>query len=767
MIEILSPAGDEQSFYAAVANGADAIYLGLTQFNARAKAQNFTVENLKSFTSYAHLFGVKVFVTINTLIKDSELSELLLLVKGAIAAKVDAFIVQDFGIVYLLNKHFPGIVLHASTQMGIHNVEGAKLAKEMGISRIVLSRETPISEIKKIKAETNLEIEYFVHGALCVAFSGNCYFSSFLHGESGNRGRCLQLCRLPYRATLNNNVVKDGFLISPYDISLLKQIKELVEAGVNSFKIEGRMKRAGYVALVTNAFKTALQSLESGKYGIEQKNKDIEMLKVAFSRGRLNEEGYLYQHQNIINTTNNNHTGTQIGYVTRVKPFKDIYEITLKVNRELHEGDGLKFYDNNKEFASVGVGNVVALSDGFSKIYTKTKLKPELAVHLILDKNLEDAYVNKKITLNVNLHLIAKINAPAKLIASCNGIQVCVESEELLEKAKTSETSELEITQQLSKLNDTNFKVENITVEKDNVFIVKSVLNQLRRKAVELLELKIIEHYESRLASIKTVDTIVSEKTSVKNLLPVYVINNIETVKLLMKNNFEKNAIFAYAPKSLNANEVNEFYESLNKLVPNCQKGLLLPTISFSNDIIIINEIIKNIDKNTVLIANNLWGLMYSKLGFTVIGGPLMNVLNNYSALMLEKLGANAVVNSIEQNEISFVKNEYVYSFGRFPLMTYAHCPYQVSMCNTCKNCVDHSNLIYENEKGSAFEIRKTKVDNCYFELLGDKVICYNKHNSPKYYDFRNVEKDIIIKSLKENKLLSDTTFGLYKKELK
>ena len=212
-IEVLAPAGNPECFYAAINNGADAVYLGLSSFNARMRAENFTTSNIRDFIKHAHTFGVKVYITINTLLKDDDFDELVEMVKVLIDAKADAFIVQDYGVAHVLKTCFDGIVLHASTQMGIHNLDGALFAEKLGFSRIVLSRETKLEDIKLIKQHTNLEIEYFVQGALCVAFSGNCYLSSLEKNLSGNEGKCLQLCRLPFT---NNQTGETKYYLSLY-----------------------------------------------------------------------------------------------------------------------------------------------------------------------------------------------------------------------------------------------------------------------------------------------------------------------------------------------------------------------------------------------------------------------------------------------------------------------------------------------------------------------------------------------------------------------
>lgn len=255
MIEILAPAGDLISLKSAIASDTDAVYLGLSAFNARIKAENFTTENIKDTVDYCHLFGVKVYVTINIAVKESEKEELKNIIVACGQANVDAFIITDMLALELAKEFAPNVRLHASTQFGVCNAEGAKFAESLGFSRVVLSREATIEEIKKIKAETNLEIEYFVHGALCVAFSGKCLMSSFINGGSGNRGRCLQPCRLQYTEKYTG---KTGYLLSTSDLCLIDKLNELADAGVSSFKIEGRMKSEYYVASTVTAYRRAL-----------------------------------------------------------------------------------------------------------------------------------------------------------------------------------------------------------------------------------------------------------------------------------------------------------------------------------------------------------------------------------------------------------------------------------------------------------------------------------------------------------------------------
>ena len=380
-LEILAPAGNMQSFYSAINNGADAIYLGLKDFNARGNVENFSLEDLQKVVDYAHLFDVKIYLTLNILVKTSEMADVLKTVEKTYEIGVDAFILQDLGLATLIKKFFPEAVLHASTQMGIHNLEGAKFIEKFGFKRVVLSRETPISEIKRIRSGTNLEIEYFVQGALCVSFSGNCYLCSLLTNNSGNRGKCQQFCRLPYNLELNNQQ-KKGYFLSAKDFCMIDKLKELAEAGVISFKIEGRARRPAYVAQSVKTYKKAIENHFSFTEG------DVFDLKKVFNRGDYC-QGY-FNDEKIIYPNIQGHKGIKIGKVDGVKRGKRFNEILIKSSNKIAKGDGLKFILNNKEICSIGVFDVWE-ENGRYIITTTTDVIIGSEVYLTLDSENEES----------------------------------------------------------------------------------------------------------------------------------------------------------------------------------------------------------------------------------------------------------------------------------------------------------------------------------------------------------------------------------------
>lgn len=292
--ELLSPVGDFECLKAAVQNGADAVYFGASNFSARASATNFDIAELETAINYAKLRNVKTNLTLNTLIQNNELDEAINIAKSAYEFGVDAIIVQDLGLAKFLIDHFPKMPIHASTQMTVHNLEGVKKLENLGFSRVVLARELSISEIENICQNSNVEIEAFVHGALCMSYSGRCLFSSMIGGRSGNRGKCAQPCRLPYELTDGEDSLDKGYLLSPRDLCSLEYLPKLVLAGVKCFKIEGRMKTPEYVATVTRIYRKYLDIIIKGEPYIIDENDKKELMQVfnrgGFSTGHLSDE---------------------------------------------------------------------------------------------------------------------------------------------------------------------------------------------------------------------------------------------------------------------------------------------------------------------------------------------------------------------------------------------------------------------------------------------------------------------------------------------
>ena len=735
-MEILAPAGDQQSFMAAINNGADAIYLGLGDFNARSKSTFFTTDNIREYIKLAHLFGVKVYLTVNTLLRNQEIEKFMLFITKCVEAKFDAYIVQDFGVAKILKEKFD-VEIHASTQMGIHNLDGAKIAKQMGFKRVVLSRETKLEDIKLIKEQTGLEIEYFVQGALCVAFSGNCYFSALEHAKSGNRGQCLQLCRLPYVAKIDDKQIASGYLLSARDLCLIENLKLLKQSGVDSLKIEGRLRRAGYVAQSVFQYRNAVDNLNKTM----NYSDSVLSLKKAFSRGDFNKSAYLNAGvpDAIIYTKVQNHLGVEIGCVEKVENFKKInsgmlYKITISSSHKIKTGDGLKFLDaDDNEVASVGVGNVEFATNNKYQIYSTAKIAKNNKVFLTLDSEAENNLLNKQRKLLINIKIDAKVNQPLSVEFEYNKISVKVQSTSICQQAQNAPLTTQDFISQFSKLNDTNFSISKIDVNTENVFLPKSVLNETRRLAVQKLSEEIIKNNEKHIKTTKNSINF-AKNLAIKPNTDIIIVDenfNFNNKKLDLKNK-----IIVLNPQNYNINVVenfvNNFKNKSNKI------GLYLPVIANYNDIKILDEIVEKF-KNLVLIANNIYALKYCKSHF-VIAGLGLNVFNYIACNYLKELGIKQVIGS---KEIAYSKGqdkfelqnyvEYMPVLGRTTLMFFCHCPIKTVFKNTCNNC-KFQNLSYYNLQGNEYKIKRYKISQCYFVLLSDKIYRNENTNSSNGY---------------------------------
>ncbi len=723
-LEILAPAGDWKSLECAIYNGADAVYLGLSNFNARIKADNFDEDNIARAVEFAHLFGVKVYVTINTLVKDNEVECFLSMVERAVEARVDACIIQDLGMAMLLKRKFPNIVLHASTQMGIHNLKGARILEKLGFCRVVLSRETKLKDIVDIKQNTNLEIEYFVQGALCVAFSGNCYLSAIKNGNSGNRGKCLQLCRLPYTLYRNNKKLGQGYFLSPKDLCLMKNLVKLIEVGVTSFKIEGRLKRPSYVVQTVRSYRKALDSiLDNSSLDIPKEEAKI---KEIFSRGEFNENAYLYDNFNIINKDINNHEGKLIGKVIKVEKFKDLQKITLNLSEKIAFGDAIRLINDDK-IISIGVGNVNVMQNGKYEIFSTQKPESNARVYLLKSEEKEARLTEYVKKLPVDFYFFGKVGKLPKLEAKYKDISVEVEGEEILTTAKTKPCTFEDIYKQISKLNDTHFVINTLEVDIDEVFAPVSILNDLRRRVIGKLQNEIINEYNNGLKEV--------------------VINEIDIdlpkLKLERKNYvmIDENTIFtSYSDHDVIICPREYTRENIDKLVSKVIKQgydynsiyLDLPIVSTREELEIIEEIVK--DAKFGLVINNYSGLSFVKT-HRVIAGLGMNVYNSFTAKAFLDMGVTNFVRSIECDNFGNFAG-ITYANGYPNLMTLTHCPIRECIGGNCGECRYTDTVTIEDEKKNIYKYRRIKIKHCYFGLISLEKIERNVKSS-KIIDLR------------------------------
>ncbi len=485
--ELLAPVGSKEALMAAVENGADAVYFGGRLFSARQYASNFNREELEWAIDYAHVRGVRAYVTVNTLIKDSELDEACDYLHFLCNAGADAVIVQDMGILKLLREQLPQLPVHASTQMTIHNVEGVKFLQDMGVKRVVLARELSLEEIQRIKAETGIEIETFIHGALCFSYSGQCLLSSMIGGRSGNRGYCAQPCRKKYRA---GDV--EGYLLSPKDLNMSGHIPDLVEAGIDSFKIEGRMKRPEYVAGVVRVYRRLIDRYVEapGKFFVSESEKHT--LLQLFNREFTT--GYFFGNpgSGLMSRKYPHNRGTELGYVVDYDQRKKLVSIFLKSGLQVGDGIGAGLRETGITVRSIYLGNKRVSSAKPGSIVT-IPLDHEVAgkepVFKTYDSGLMASLELKNIRkIPVRIAFEAHIEEHAKLLINDRENEITVQGA-VVNRADKKPLSRSSISDQLIKLGNTIFDAQEINIETDeNIFLPISLLNSLRREAISRLE---------------------------------------------------------------------------------------------------------------------------------------------------------------------------------------------------------------------------------------------------------------------------------------
>lgn len=490
-IEILAPAGSYNCFRAAVCAGADAVYAGGPRFGARAYADNFTEEELLRAVREAHLHGCRFYLTVNTLLKDEEIDTLYEYLAPLYEAGLDAVIVQDIGVFDAVRKWFPEMDIHASTQMTAANAYGAEFLEKKGAVRVVPARELSLEEIRGIREKTGLEIECFVHGALCYCYSGQCLLSSILGGRSGNRGQCAQPCRLPYMVD-----GKKKYFLSLKDICTLELIPELVEAGIDSFKIEGRMKSPEYVAAVTAMYRKYTDLyLTRGKAGFSVRPEDREVLMDLYNRGGSH-TGYYQRHngREMLALDRPNHAGVDAVRVTEQRG----REVRGTALTELHKGDVLQ---TGKEKENHTLGSPVRKGGRLTFLVPRgARFKPGTIVRRIrneqLIKELDEKYVFADRKETIRGRLVLSMHSPAVLTVSCRGVSFTAETEECVESAQKRPLEEEEVRSRMKKTGNSPFCFEELELMMDdNVFLPVQQLNSLRREALAGLEEAVAESF--------------------------------------------------------------------------------------------------------------------------------------------------------------------------------------------------------------------------------------------------------------------------------
>lgn len=716
--ELLAPAGDMAALKAAVSAGANAVYLGYDEFSARAKAKNFNKEELREAINYAHLRDVKIYVTFNILIADFEIKRAMESVKMLYDIGVDALILQDLGIAREIRKNFPDFEVHASTQMAVNNFYGAKFLKEMGFSRVVLARETPLFELEKIK-ELDIDVETFIHGALCVSYSGECLMSSMIGGKSGNRGECAQACRKSYEILDfdKNKIGKRLYYISPKDLNTLDDVAKIINSGGYSLKIEGRMKNPEYVYTVVSSYKNSLEN----KLSQEDKKDTEQVFNRGFTKGLFNGDFG----NDFISSDRPDNRGVEIGKVIDAR--KNYAKVIF--DEDVFEGDGLEFISNSgrfgmrsKDFYEANIPHEINL---FKAPIINSKVNRTYSKKLYekVDEKLENYDYKRELDIDLRI----KIGERPLIKVKSGDLSANFELDRVVEVAKKSGLDRERVIENISKAGDSIFRVKNIDLDlDDNAFLPISAINELRREATKILENRILEGSIDRFE----------------------IENNLENKKFEKQNRDKKSKIKVFFNKfkdleNSSLNDIDEIIirakdlEKFNKKFKSREVSIYLDKFYSYKELENLREyILKNQNVRGIWVNNLSEYYIFKDDGLEINGDIGLNVFNRLTSDFFRDLGLKSITLSPELNSSQIQKivnkndTEFnLISYGRLPVMTMKHCPFSIiKNCKDEKSCPKcrYKNYLLRDEKNVDFEVLRqntfTEIFNSYPILLDGYV---------------------------------------------
>lgn len=669
-IELLAPAGNFKCFIAACNAGADAIYMGVGKHNARVMAQNFTEEEYISCIDYAHLRGIKVYLTLNTVLYDDEMKEALEIVSKLYSYGLDAVIVQDLGFAMLLHQLLPDLALHASTQMSVYSLEQVKYLEKLGFQRVVLARELTLEEIQYICEHTNLEIEAFVHGALCVSLSGQCLLSSTIGNRSANRGRCAQPCRMKYdlyQEGSNHPIIEKTYVMSKKDIYGLDLMEQIVKAKIHSLKIEGRNKSPEYVALIVSKYRKYLNRYLAKENYLVEKKDEKEILQMFNRNGKS--YGYLngIKYQDTITKLSPKNTGLYLG---KVKGQRGKF-IQVQLEKEIALHDGIEIYSEGEVISNI----ITCIKDQTGSIRNEEMKKGETAwlgdIHKKikfgspiyqtssekLNLKIQQRYVQKnERRRKVQVQLRIEENVPVHVHIQAYDIDydTVYVPEKAIKKALDKET----VINAFSKTLDTAFFFELELIMKEKIFLPVSVLNEIRREIITKLEEKLKVRKQNGITEEKIDHLLRLTEIKERNreaCIPSLMVYQYDSKKDYIKEEEKKNGIF---PKRLDfmvqdymtkEDEIFEKYASRVKL------SIVIPNFVLYH----VDQYLKqNIEKllksgvDTVILSTfsymDLLIDLKKKYSFTLIADYAFNISNSYTAVKMIELGFDRVVPSYD-----------------------------------------------------------------------------------------------------------------------
>lgn len=705
--EIMSPAGYWPQLHAGIEAGADAIYFGLKHFTARAKV-GFTLTELPEVMRTLHSRGVKGYVTFNTLIFDHELREAAKAIEQIAKAGADSLIVQDIGIAQLANQIAPDVDIHGSTQMSITSAEGIALAQRFGVNRVVLARELSLREIRAIREQTDCELEMFVHGALCVSYSGQCFSSEAWGGRSANRGQCAQACRLPYELIVDNQLKPLGdarYLLSPGDLFALHQIPEIVEIGISALKIEGRYKDENYVALTTSAYRRAVDAAWEHKPNPISHREEIE-IEQAYSRGLGPHFLSGTNHQAVVSGRSPRHRGILCGKVVQV--FKDhvvIKPTEIQNDAPLKAGDGIVFdaadwrspevdEEGGHLYEVKSVGKKLELYFA-NRAIDFTRIRPGDWVWRTHDANIDKtakAFTRTNTPVYkqpVNVSVVAKEGEPLELIwelVNRPEIKIVLRSDAPLICANSRSISVDYLREQLGRLGNTAYRLEVLTAEiAGDPFIPTSQLNRLRQKAVEqLINLQTQSVKNIIHSSIDTLENVLSSLSRETNIAA----DSAVRLHLLVRSPDQLEAALEMKPASITLDYL-EFY-GLRPAVEQIKAAGIIPRVASPrilkpHEQRVVNFLLR-LECQIVVRSGGLLEALQGRHQHPLIGDFSLNAANQLSADNYFKLGIERITPTHDLNAAQISELARKIGGKRFEVIAYHHLPvFHTEHCVFCR----------------------------------------------------------------------------------
>ena len=721
--ELLAPAGNMECLKQAIFSGADAVYVGCKKFGARKFAGNFTNDEIIEAIKLCHLYGVKIYATMNTLVKNDEVDSFLNQVEFLHKNGIDAILIQDFGMLCLVLEKYPNLEVHASTQANTSSKETAELFYKLGVKRVVFSREMSLEEINSI--DVPIEKEVFVHGALCICYSGCCLMSSQIGHRSGNLGECAGSCRLPYTLKHNGKILANNkYLLSTKELNTSTNFKELLESNILCFKIEGRMKSPEYVGFITKFYRNLIDNYE--QTNIKEANSE---LKTIFNRGFTTGHLFNCTEEELMNTKSPNHIGLQIGKAIGVTKDK----IKIKLDKPLNQQDGIRFLNSNKGLIVNYLYNknkkLVNTATDICYIDNKIGLTENDIVCKTIDYNLNKSLKelpSRKIPVTITVEAHISKNLSIELIDDQNN-KISLQGN-IVEKARTEAITQERIKQQASKLGNTPFECQNVHLKCDEeIFISIKELNDIRRSAVEKLIKKRKNckvKFESKNVEFKKLQT---EKMSPGI---VAIVKTEEQLLTCLSNNIER--IYT---------EVKPLYEKYK-----CKQTVFYKSKRCQLEL-------KDNVYNSSLVSDYFDFSKYEELS----GDYGLNVYNIYTAYYLHKLGIQAVTLSVELSQLE------IEQFIRLYESTFKEkSTFQMLCYGTVENMIIKGNILNINKDD--FDYRLTDIKSRVFPIFYDGVLThvmnfeqrreklssYLKENIQIRLDFHQETKDEVYSIIKK-----------------